>query len=78
MQKQHTQNKKTIVWETIKCCCDSRKKCHFKMEIHVNNICSLIQRLDINDDSIVQNRKIKDICQAQDFQSVTGEDHMLK
>ncbi len=48
------------------------------MESHVNNICSLIKRLNINDDSIVQNRKIKDICTAQDFQNVTGEDHMLK
>lgn len=50
----------------------------FKMESHVNNICSLIQRLNVHEDSIVQNRKIKDICTAQDFQTVTGEDHMLK
>lgn len=50
----------------------------FKMEIQVDNICSLIKQLNVNDDSIVQNRKIRDICMAQDFHNVTGEDHMLK
>ncbi|KAG4069525.1 hypothetical protein HA402_006891 [Bradysia odoriphaga] len=48
------------------------------MESQVNNICSLIKQLNVNDDSIVQNRKIRDICMAQDFHNVTGEDHMLK
>lgn len=48
------------------------------MESHVNNICSLIKKLNINDDSIVMNRKIKDLYMAQEFQNVAGEDHMLK
>lgn len=48
------------------------------MEIQVDNICSLIKQLNVNDDAIIQNRKIRDICLAQDFHNVTGEDHMLK
>lgn len=47
------------------------------MESHVN-VCALIKKLNINDDSIVMNRKIKDLCTAQDFQNVAKEDHMLK
>ncbi|KAJ6636696.1 hypothetical protein Bhyg_15289, partial [Pseudolycoriella hygida] len=36
------------------------------------------ESLNINDDSIVTNRKIKDICTQQEFQNITNGDHMLK
>lgn len=40
-------------------------------------ICSLIQQLNINDDSIVMDRKIRDL--TEDFQNVVLEDeHMLE